>query len=279
MDSYGGQAVIEGVMMRGKKFMTTAVRLENGKIRIKKERLPQRTSFFSRAFFFRGMVRLYDMLRDGWKSLQWSAEQQVDEEVHPAFTIITTIIGVVVALALFKLIPFSVAKLLNPQNVFFFNLIDGVVKIIIFIIYLLIIGRMHDIKRTFQYHAAEHKTIACYEAKKKLTAKNCKPYKKEHKRCGTNFLFIVIVVGVIVYLFIPLAFSFWLNVLIRILLLPIIAGLAYEVLKLGAKWDNWFTTAIATPGLLLQKLTTFHPDEKQLEVGVASLKELLALEK
>lgn len=277
--SYGGQAVLEGVMMRSKRFMTIAVRLEDKSIKVKREKLSVRKGFFSRLIFTRGVIYLVDMMRDGMRALNWSASQQLDgEEENKWLVLFTTVVSILVAIAIFKFLPLSAARFVNPTNPFLFNLIDGGAKLLIFIIYLKLISLSKDIRRVFQYHGAEHKAIACLEAKKELTPANCQVFKKEHKRCGTNFLFIVIFVSVIVYLFIPLSFNFFTNLALRLALLPVIAGVAYEVLKLGARWDNWFTKAITFPGILLQKLTTAEPSLEQLEVSITALNELLVLE-
>lgn len=277
---YGGQAVIEGVMMRGKRHMTVAVRLEDGRIKVTRRKILSVVPILNKVPFVRGAIALVDSLRYGMKALTWSANQQLDEEeTSNALTLFTTILSFFLAIFIFKFIPFGVAKLADPKNLFLFNAIDGLVKFGIFIGYIYLIGRMKDIQEVFKYHGAEHKAIACYEAKEPLTAKNALKFRKEHKRCGTNFLFIVIVISMLVYLLIPLDFGFFTNFGLRLALLPVIAGIAYEILKFGGKHDNWFTDAVASPGMLIQKLTTLHPTEVQQEVAIRSLKEVLKLEK
>jgi len=276
--NYGGQAVIEGIMMRSKHHMSVAVRLENGKIKVKKQKIKQNA--LSRIFFIRGIYNLIEQLILGYKTLNWSAEQQMDEEEVKSSGWITagaTILGIVLAIALFKLFPLGMAKLANPNSLFVFNLIDGVIKLLIFLGYLWFIGRFKDVKRIFRYHGAEHKAIGCVEAGKKLTVENCVKYAKEHKRCGTNFLFIVIIVSILVYLIIPLNMSFWTKFGLRLLFLPIIAGIGYELIKLNKK-DNWISNILNSPGILIQKLTTAEPDKKMLEVSIVALKEVMHAE-
>ncbi len=278
--NYGGQAVIEGVMMRSKKFMTIAVRLENGKLKIKRKRLNPVP--FSNIYFLRGIFYLIDTVKVGIKSLNWSAEQQLEEDEKEAgafLTIGASLISIIIAIILFKFLPLSVAKLINPSNLFLFNLIDGGIKLFIFIAYIWIISKFKDIARIFQFHGAEHKAIGCLEYNEELNVKNCKKYEKEHKRCGTNFLFIVIFVSIFVYLFIPLKMGLISNLSLRILLLPFIAAVSYEIIKLGGKYDNWFVKVISYPGILIQKLTTKEPNDEQLEVGILALKELIELDK
>jgi len=281
---YGGQAVIEGVMMRSKKHMTIAVRLENGNIKLKKEKIFQRTSKLARAKFIRGAVMLWDVSKDGMRALTWSANQQLadDEEEAEAggfFAILTTIFSFMIAIGLFKALPFAMAKLVDTTNTFVFNFVDGIITLFMLIGYILVISLSKDIRRVWQYHAAEHKAIACYEAGKKLTAKNAQAFRKEHPRCGTNFLFIVVATSFLIYLFIPLSFAWYINFGLRLLLLPVIGGVAYEVIQWTNKRQNWFTKFVNSPGMFMQKLTTYEPDLKQLEVGCRSLQELIKIEK
>jgi len=281
---YGGQAVIEGVMMRSKKHMTIAVRLENGKIKIKREKVFQRTSKLSKAKFIRGAVMLWDVSKDGMRALTWSANQQLADDEEEAesgglFAILTTLFSFMIAIGLFKALPFAIAKLVETSNTFIFNFVDGIITLFMLIGYILVISLSKDIRRVWQYHAAEHKAIACYEAGKKLTAKNAQKFRKEHPRCGTNFLFIVVATSFLIYLFIPLTFAWYANFALRLLLLPVIGGVAYEVIQWTNKRQNWFTKFVNSPGMFMQKLTTYEPDLDQLEVGCKSLQELIKIEK
>lgn len=277
--AYGGQAVIEGVMMRSKSFMTIAVRLENGSIKVKRQLLKENPT--SSIFFIRGIFNLVDTLKLGFSALNWSARQQINEEFSKGesfLTVITFVLSMILAVSLFKLFPLFIAKVVSPNNIYLLNLVDGIIKLTIFIGYIWIISFFSDVRRIFQYHGAEHKAIGCLEENKELNIANCLYKKKEHKRCGTNFLFTVIFISMIVYLLIPLQLGFWYNLILRLLLLPVIAGFSYELIKLSGKFDNLFTTIISYPGILIQKLTTYEPDNKQLEVGIVALKELLKLE-
>jgi len=277
MDAYGGQAVIEGVMMRSKNFMSTAVRLGNGKIKVRTEKIGAFP--FSKIFFIRGMINLFGTLRMGLKALEWSANQQVGEDESGSWiAVLSVIFGIAAALAVFKLFPFFVASIAPVDNIFLFNLIDASVKLCLFTGYVLAISLFDDVKRIFQYHGAEHKVIGCLEAGKVLSAKDSAVYCKEHRRCGTNFVFTVIVISMLVYLFIPLKLGFWQNFSLRLALLPVIAGVSYEIIKLSGK-DTFFTKIISYPGIIMQKLTTREPDKKQLEVAVVAMKSVVSAEK
>ncbi|MFW6047306.1 MAG: DUF1385 domain-containing protein, partial [Candidatus Woesearchaeota archaeon] len=240
---YGGQAVIEGVMMRSKDHVSTAVRLENGKIKVKSEKIKRKFPLLYKIFFLRGLFYLYETLKIGIKTLNWSANQQFEEEETPSgwFNAIVIIFSVLLALFIFKFIPVLIAKNVPTENVFLFNLVDGGTKLLFFIIYVWAISLSKEVRRVFRYHGAEHKSLGCLEKNKKLTPENCKKFSKEHKRCGTNFLFVVIFISIITYLIVPLDVNIYVNTLFRILLLPIIAGISYELLKIEGKYENFFT--------------------------------------
>ena len=154
-----------------------------------------------------------------------------------------------------------------------FNIVDGVIKILIFVLYVYVISLMPDIKRIFQYHGAEHKTVACYEAGEKLTISNVQKYSTLHKRCGTTFIFFVLFVSILVYIFIPASYSFWMKFGLRLLLLPVIVAISYEILRLEAQYKIF--GFLAYPGLLIQKITTHEPDNKQIEVAIKAMKSVL----
>jgi len=238
------------------------------------------------------------MLVVGIKALNWSAKQAgEDEEELSDFAIaMTLIVAIALALGLFLLLPYVLTVLLGikeVRNPVWFNIVDGIIKVAILILYVYLIGLIKDIKRVFQYHGAEHKAVHCYEKGEKLTVENCKKYATLHPRCGTAFLLIVIIIGVLLFSFIPIivkgiypnidnVFWLWKRAILfvcRIILLPIIAGVSYEILKLGAKkQDNWPFKGMAMPGLWLQKLTTKEPNKKQLEVAIVALDAVLRLE-
>ena len=269
----GGQALIEGVLMRNKEKICIAVRKDK-KIIVKKEKIKFKESKIP---FFRGITNLISTMYVGMKALNYSANIQIGkkEKENKVMSVITILIAVIFALFLFKFLPLLLTQLIdNKLNLSSasFNITDGIIKLIILVSYIYIISRMKDIKRVFQYHGAEHKAVNCYESKKSLTINNVKKFSTTHKRCGTTFIIFVIFTSIIVYVFIPKGYSFLLKLSLRILLLPLIASMSYELLKLSAKYDNIITKTITSPGLLIQKLTTNEPDNKQIEVAIKSLK-------
>jgi len=279
MKTIGGQAVIEGVLMRDKESYSIAIRKDN-KIKTIKKKIKQPNKFW-RIPFFRGIYSLFETLLIGIKALNYSAKQQEEkeEELKTWHLVLTLILAIVFALVIFKLIPLSIAQLFSKSNKLFqnniiFNLIEGFFKILIFILYVYIIGLFKDVKTLFQYHGAEHKTVNCYEADKELTISNVKKYSTLHVRCGTSFIMIVILISIFVYSFIPNIAFLW-KYFYRILLLPVIAGISYEILKLEGKYkENKFWQLISKPGLFIQKLTTAEPNEKQIEVAIKALKSI-----
>lgn len=293
----GGQAVIEGIMMRSKNHVVTAVR-KKGKIIYKEDKIKKKSRFMQ-WFFIRGIVNLIEMLVLGIKTLNWSAAQQgeEDEELSSWAIALTLIVAFLFAIGLFLLLPYALTYLIGVRettNPVWFNIVDGIIKVGIFILYIYLISLWKEIRRVFQYHGAEHKAVFCYEDGKKLTVENAKKYSTLHPRCGTAFLIIVIIIGVFLFSFIPVIVeSIYSNInnihwllrrlilfTCRILLLPIVAGFSYELLKFGAKHqDNPIFRSLTLPGLWVQKLTTKNPTKKQLEVGVAALKKVLSLEK
>jgi len=292
----GGQAVIEGVMMRSKRNIVTAVR-KKGKIIYKKDKI-KRKSKIAQFFFIRGIVNLIEMLIIGIKTLNWSAAQQVEEEEELSNWAIalTMIIAFAFAIALFMLLPYVLTYLIGikeTNNPLWFNVINGIIKAGILVLYVYLISLMKDIRRVFQYHGAEHKAVFCYEDNKKLTIENAKKYSTLHPRCGTAFLMIVIIIGIFLFSFIPSIVNniypsintiHWLlkrTILFisRIFLLPIVAGFAYEILKFSAKHqDNPIFRTLTLPGLWIQKITTKKPSKRQLEVAIAALNKVTKLE-
>lgn len=270
----GGQAIIEGVMMRNKEKYVIAVRLPNGKIKIKKEKNSHSPKLFNR-FFIRGILGLGYSLYDGIRALIWSSNQNLGkkEELTKTEIIITITASFLVGILIFVVLPFFSANWIYSEG-FWFNVLDGLFRIFLFLGYLGLISRMKDVKTLFQYHGAEHKVIFCYENKKKLTVENVKKFSRFHPRCGTSFLFMVILLSILIFTLVsgPL----WQKFIGRIILLPIIAGLGYELIKLSGKYQtNFLVKIIITPGLWLQRITTKEPNDKQIEVGIASLKAVL----
>jgi uncharacterized protein YqhQ len=280
-ESYvGGQAVIEGVMMKNKDKVVVAVREDTGKI-ITKEIKPKYKE--SKIPFVRGMINLVSMMSLGYNALEFSAsvfnkehEKTEKDWKYSVAMFFSLGFAIIMAIFLFKFLPLSTAslalKFLKLSN-FWFNIVDGLMKIFIFVAYVYLISLMPDIRRVFEYHGAEHKAVACYEAKEKLTVENVKKYSTLHKRCGTTFIFFVLFVSIIVYVFIPFDYSFWAKLGLRLLLLPVIVSISYEILRLGARYK--FASFLAYPGLAIQKITTREPDDKQIEVAITALKKVL----
>lgn len=274
MTTIGGQAVIEGVMMRNREQFAIAVRLPNGKIRIKKESHAP----FSKLFdvpFLRGVVGLGYMLSDGLRALIWSGNQQMgkEEQLSKKEVVSTIVFSVALTMIFFIGLPFFIASLIQ-ENGLLFNVLDGLLRVAVFLGYLIGISFLKDVKVLFQYHGAEHKTIACYEAKKLLTPENVQPFSRFHPRCGTSFLFIVLLLSI--FLFSLLQGPLWLRLGGRVLLLPVVASLAYEAIRFSSRHlDNPLIRAFVAPGLWLQRLTTKEPTKRQMEVGIAALKAVL----
>lgn len=277
MQSVGGQAVIEGVMMKSEKHLAVSVRLPNNKIIIKTEKLRTFRKFW-RLAFIRGIFQLIYMLVLGIKSLIWSSDKQLGEnnKITGKELGITLGVSLFLVIAIFIALPFFITKIFVETG-FWFNLIDGLLRLVIFLAYISLIGMMKDIKTLFQYHGAEHKCINCLESKKALTIANIKKFSTLHPRCGTAFILIVLVISILVFSLITGSWEF--RLIARILLIPAVAGVSYEILKLSARFkENIFMKAVTYPGLLLQKLTTKEPNSKQIEVALVSLKEVLKLE-
>lgn len=280
--NYGGQAVIEGVMMRGPTELAIAVRSPNNEIVIEKRNIPSFISRFpfTRWFLLRGFFSFIEMLVIGVQALSYSAnialEGEDEEEITPWEMGLTVILALVFGIALFVAAPTGLAHLLrNELSLFWQNMLEGVVRLLFFLGYVVLISRMKDIQRVFQYHGAEHKVVLTYEAGEELTVQNAARYSTLHPRCGTAFLLIVMIVSILVFSFLS-ADNIWWRVGSRILLLPLVAGLSYEVLKFSGKYyKNPIVGLLVAPGLWLQKLTTREPDDQQIEVAIAALKQVL----
>lgn len=274
--SIGGQAVIEGVLMKNGNKIAIAVRGPDKKIHVKKEKFVGAASKFKPAGwpFIRGSVNLVEMLIMGIHALNYSANESIGEKEEKITTwefVGTTVIALAFAIGLFVLFPLWLTGITKTEGILF-NLIDGLIRIAMFVIYVLLISLMPDVKRLFQYHGAEHKTVTCYEAGQKITLENVKKFTTVHRRCGSTFILIVLFVSILVFSLI-VSDSFWVKMAGRLLLFPVIAGISYELLKLGAKFPNNFVLNIFVyPGLLLQKLTTRQPNKKQLEVAIKAFK-------
>jgi len=275
----GGQAVIEGVMMRGPKYTAIAVR-KNDEIIIKKEEnhsLSDKYKFLKLPIL-RGMLSLVEMLIIGIQALSYSASTAGDEEekLSSRDIALALLTAVGFAVLLFIIIPTAAVKLIgeNVKSPFWLNIIEGVLRILIFLVYLFIITSMKDIRRVFEYHGAEHKAVHCYEHDEKLTPENAAKYTTLHPRCGTSFLMVVMVVSILLFSLLGWP-GIIVRILSRILLLPLVAGVSYEFIRLAGKSSSPVVNILNKPGIWLQKLTTREPDESQLEVALEALKSVL----
>lgn len=286
----GGQAVIEGVMMQSKNKRAIAVRKNDGEIIIRKRNIKSWISDknIDKIPFLRGAFILTETMIEGINSMNFSSEFFLDDEEESGFDkfinklfkdkandviiIISLIIGLFFAMLLFVVTPTMIGGLFSRfiNSDLILNLIEGFTRICILFIYILLISMNKDIKRVFEYHGAEHKAIYCYENNLDLTVENSRKFKTQHPRCGTNFLFIVMFTSIILF-----SFFGWPNPIIRIVMrivcVPIVAGISYEIIKLLGKYNNILTKTVAYPGMMLQKLTTKEPDDKQLEVALKAL--------
>lgn len=292
----GGQAVIEGVMMRSPNYITVSVRKKDGSIKAIKEKFTPLSKRYKALgiFFIRGIVNLVDMLGVGMKALNFSSNEfaadfEGETEEEPLGKLgfaLTIMFSLALTIFLFKFIPYSLTVFLENQfqavadNWIIFNITDGVLKTIIFIGYILLLSLSESFRRVFEYHGAEHKSIWAYEKSLELTPENAQAQTRFHPRCGTSFIFVIFLLSIIIYSLFPPVEGFWALFGIRMLLLPIILGVSYEFLMWSAKHQNsLFVRAITKPGVWFQHLTTREPDLKQLEVAINSLNLALELEK
>jgi uncharacterized protein YqhQ len=277
--NYGGQAVIEGVMMRGSRMLAVALRHPEGHIMVKTEPLNEALyrGPISRIPFLRGLVMLWDTLGLGMKALMMSADVATGEEVSLTGPVGwgTALVGVGMGVGLFVVLPSFLVGLLAIPLEWLSSLLEGIVRLFIVVGYMWAVGFMPDIRRVFAYHGAEHKTIHAYEAGAELTVDDVRPFSTAHTRCGTAFLLIVVVLTVLIFAPFSTPSLLW-RVLSRITLLPVIAGIAYETLRLTARLaDRPWMRVIIAPNLALQRLTTREPDDDMLEVAIAALKAVL----
>lgn len=292
--SVGGQAVIEGVMMQSKNYRAIAVRKSNGEIELKKQIIQSwiKDKKIDKIPFLRGSFILFETMIEGMKSLNYSSEFFLGEEeedaidrflkrifkdkANDAIMAVSLILAMILSIGLFVLIPTSIGGLFSSfiHNNIVLNLIEGLFRICILILYMLLISRNKDIKRTFMYHGAEHKAIYCYESGLELTVENARKFTTLHPRCGTNFLFIVMATSIILF-----SFFGWPNILariaMRILCIPIVAGISYEIIKFLGKYNNILSKIVAYPGMMLQHITTNEPNDEQLEVAIKALKAVI----
>ncbi len=285
----GGQAVMEGVMMRNGDKYAVAVRKPDKEIAVDVKNTKSINDIWHKIPIIRGMVSFVESLVIGLGTLMYSAsffedEEEVDrsklsedelkklEKKEKAEMGGTLVLSFALALGVFFAIPYFISLGLNRfvDSQALIAFVEGIIRIAIFIGYVVVISRMEDIKRTFMYHGAEHKCINCVEAGKPLTVENVRCATRFHKRCGTSFIFIVFIISVFVFMFITFD-NTWLKLVARLLLIPVIAGISYEFIRLAGRYENKFVDAISKPGLLLQRLTVMEPDDDMIEVGIASV--------
>ena len=283
----GGQAVLEGIMMKHKDDYAIAVRKPNGEIIVEKDTYKSIIKWegLTKTPFVRGVFNFIDSMVLGIKTLMFSAtffeeEEEVltkeeaakKEKQDKVMMGGTVALSVVLAVGIFMVLPYVLSSLLKPvvTSYFLITVIEGFIRIGIFVAYVVMISRMEDIQRTYMYHGAEHKCINCIEHGLPLTVENVRKSSRQHKRCGTSFLFLVLAISIILFMLIRVEGAL-MRLLIRILLLPVIAGISYEVLKLAGRSDNIFVNLISKPGLAIQKLTTKEPDDSMIEVAIQAV--------
>jgi len=285
MPAYGGQAVIEGVMMRGKRFLAMAVRDQTGQIKIHDEKLPAiYSSKWMRVPFLRGLFSLWDSLNLGARMITLSANMSgnEDEQIDGKSMALVTVISLLIAMVVFFLLPALIANWLGKLihlSAWWSNIIEGLIRIIILIAYMALVGQMKDIKRVFAYHGAEHKTINAFEANATLNPKEVSQYSLQHPRCGTSFMLTLVLISVLIFsLFGPMPIV-W-RLISRILMIPVVAAISYEYIRwLASAIDkSTFLRWIIKPNLALQTLSTREPSQEMLEVSIAALNRLLELE-
>ncbi|MDW8321327.1 MAG: DUF1385 domain-containing protein [Armatimonadota bacterium] len=287
---YGGQAVIEGVMMRSPRYFAVACRHPNGEIVLKLEDLANswltRLRWLNRPFL-RGTLALLDAMALGIRALRFSADVQLEEQTQTAqqkrindLAIGSTmIVGLLIGLGLFVALPTTLTQLLPWKHPVLLNMLDGIIRIALFIGYVLAVGNLKEIRRVFQYHGAEHKAINALEAGLPLTMENAKAQSRIHPRCGTSFVMVVLILAIFVFSLTGRP-PIWIRIPLHIALLPLVAGIAYEAIKFAGRYkDSRFTHWLLAPGLWSQHITTREPDESQIEVALRALQAVVEQER
>lgn len=308
----GGQALIEGIMMKGPSKTAMAVRTPDGSITVEED-VHGEKKWYNKAPFIRGTINFVTQLMEGYKYLARSAElsgaaeddgeepskfekwldEKFGEKLMNAVMGIAMVIGIALAVVLFVFVPTWLFTLIQTavgetDLSAFQSLFEGVLKIAIFVLYMWAVSNMKDMKRMYGYHGAEHKTIACYEKSLPLTVDNVRPCTRFHPRCGTSFIFLVLIISIFVYSVVPITNAFFieafgvsetlaviLRVSCKILLLPVIVGISYEIIRIAGRYDNIVTRIISAPGLALQRLTTNEPDDGMIEAAIAAMKAVI----
>lgn len=311
----GGQALIEGIMMKGVSKGAMAVRMKDGSIDVEEWDIKP-AKWYNKAPFIRGSINFVSSLSEGYKCMMKSAEKsgmlEDDENYEPSkfekwlddklgdkltgiIMAIAMVIGVALAILLFAVVPTALydwIETLVPADVdisMWQSTFEGVMRMVLFVGYMAIVAKMKDIRRTYEYHGAEHKTIACYEGGEELTVENVKKYTRFHPRCGTSFIILSLLVSILVYTIVPINPAEWFGitnavlavlarVAIKLLLLPLVVGIAYELIRIAGRHNNIFTRIISAPGLWMQRLTTREPDASQIEIAIAAIGPVLPKE-
>jgi uncharacterized protein YqhQ len=277
--AFGGQAVIEGVMIRSKKHVVICVRQPNGEISTKTEEINSISERYKvlRLPLIRGLVALVESVYLGVKGLYFSANvslEEEDEKIEPKEMAVTFVLAIALAIILFSITPFFLTSLLTPFRGVIFVVMEGIIRIAIFLLYIVIVALIPDFRRILQYHGAEHTAINAYEAGIELNVKNAKEYSKLHPRCGTSFLLIVLIISILLFSVLPNQ-DYVTRLSYRIVLIPVISAISYEVLKISDRYKNSIIMkALVTPGLGLQWLTTRRPDDDMIEVAIKAVKEV-----
>lgn len=304
--SVGGQALIEGIVMRGPTGSAMSVRLPNGEIETTSKEMKQlkdKNKIFGIPFL-RGFITFIESMIFGYSCLMESAEKsglsdddeelskfdkwlndKFGEHIMVFIGIVSALLGVLLSFVLFFYLPVYAVDMLDKYlagNTLskWHPLFEGIIRIIIFIGYVAIVSQMKDIKRVFMYHGAEHKTIFCYESGEELTIENVKKHTRFHPRCGTSFIFVMLIIGILVSTIVIMVFpslgeTRWLWSIVKVLMLPIIMGIGYEFIKYSGRTENWFTKIVSAPGLWMQRLTTKEPTDDIIEVGIEALKAVI----
>ncbi len=291
----GGQAILEGIVMKGPYKSATVVRRPDGELEIVEKNarpLSEKNMFFGLPIV-RGAVNLFGAMKDGIEAINFSA-QFIEDDTEPTkfekwlatkfsseklekiLMGIATALGIILPVGLFILLPTLLAEVLGSVEMHSIirNLIEGAIRIVIFLAYMYFVSKLPDIKRTFQYHGAEHKAIHCYESGKELTVENVKACPRQHPRCGTSFLFVVMIISILVFSVVTWT-NPWVRMLLRIALLPIVVGISYEINRFVGRHDNALTRTLRAPGIWLQNLTTFEPDDSMMEVAIEALNRVI----
>lgn len=290
----GGQALLEGLLMIGPKYRATAIRKPDGEILVEKQKMKPKSKL-SKIPIIRGAVNLFTQMYIGVKALMYSADfidledgdkpyepskfekfldRKFGDKVTDIAIYFSVVLSIVFSVGLFILLPNFIAGFMPVENVIILNLIEGAIRVGLFIGYLAIVSLLKEMKRVWEYHGAEHKTIHCYEHGDEMTVENVRKYTTKHPRCGTSLFFTIMIISILIF-----AFTGWHNVFInaaiRILLVPVVAGVSLELIKFAIKRENWLFKIVTSPGLMFQTFTTREPDDSQIEVAIAAFMEVL----